>query len=99
MKRQFEVQMTCAVTLEIDDEVVSPYDGDTILTRHSNVEWQRNYYGDIGFDRSLMDLAVQVGIGGRSVGNVDGWADFSDDAASSHGFPDWELDHVREVTS
>lgn len=94
MKR-YEVEMSVTVTLEIDETASSEYyPGETVLNRHANAEWQRNYYGDIGFDRSLMDLAVQVGIDRRPVSSIDGWADFPDEAVKALGFPDW---HVHDL--
>jgi hypothetical protein len=92
MKRRYEVEMTCTVTLEVDDEVVSDsYPGETILTAHENRD---RFVEGSTLETALFSLACGIGVDGRRTRNLDGWADFPEDAVDSRGFPDWSLNAV-----
>lgn len=79
MKRRFEVEVQTTVIVEIDDEVTSAdYEGETILTAHENRE---RFIEGSTFDTAIGSLAIALGINSRTMGNVDGWADFPREAA------------------
>lgn len=95
MKRQYEVEMTCTVTIEVDDEVTSEhYPGETVLTAHLNRE---RFIEGSTLETALGALAQEVGVDNRSVSRIDGWADFPDEMARSVGYPHFSVDSVTEL--
>lgn len=98
-KRFYDVEITATVRLEVDDEITSEfYPGETILTAHANRE---RFIEGSTVETALTSLAVSLGIDGRDISRVDGWADFPDGAASSSPYAvdwDWTGAQVHEVT-
>lgn len=82
MKRRYEVELSVSVLVEIDDEATSnAYEGETILTAHENRE---RFVEGSTLATAIGSLAQALGLNNRRMGNVDGWADFSEDSARGH---------------
>lgn len=94
-KRTFDIELICNLTIEVDDEVTSEaYPGETVLTAHAN---EQRFIAGTERDDALMHAAITVGVEGRRLSMVDGWADFSDEAVRLvEGHPHWDLISARE---
>lgn len=87
MKRTISVTATASFDFEIDDEVVSDWDGATILTvLEKRGKGNDIYTEDATLESLLAFLGISLCIDGRSMGNFDGWADFPPDAAHGSSF-------------
>lgn len=92
MKRRYAVDLSTTITIEVDDEAVSDWDGRTILTVHENRErWSRD---GVTRDDVIGMVAITVGTQGGRVGGSDGWADFPEGTVTEHGWPQWSVDRV-----
>lgn len=72
-RRRVEVEVTTTVVMEFDDEAVSDWDGQTLLTCHENPE---RFLPGLTLRDSLAAAAVTLGLWGSR----DGWADFDREA-------------------
>lgn len=97
MKRTVSVEATASFDFEIDDEIPSDWDGATILKVLEKRGKGNEIYTD---DATLTDLlgwlGIQLCVDGRTMGNFDGWSDFSLEAASGSPYAvNWQIDGVR----
>lgn len=82
MRRTYDVTLSVEVTVEIDDEAESEfYEGETILTAHTNPE---RFVEGSTQKTVIGSLAQALGMDNRRMGSVDGWADFPEDSASAY---------------
>lgn len=89
-KRRYEVEVSGTVTVVIDDEAVSDWDGKTILTMHENRErWSRD---GVTKDDAIGNIAIQNGL----YNSRDGLADFPDSAYSTYS-QHFEVESVVEI--
>lgn len=93
--RTYDVALTYSVTVTIDDEVVDPEWGLDAVAMTQHPEWVNAYY-EITPERAVAMLAAIVGVDGRSVANVDGWASLHRDAVQAHTHG-WDIEHVGLV--
>lgn len=94
-KRKIHVEMTCQVTLVVDDEVTTPeYEGETLMTAYLNPD---RMVQPANPDHLWLYLAEWCGVRGRRISSIDGYADFPDEAlhASSGEF---QVESVWEET-
>jgi hypothetical protein len=98
MKRTVSVEATVSFDFEVDDEVVSDWDGATVLDvldRRKNNE-PAVYTEDATQETLLGHLGIVLCVEGRSMGNIDGWADFPSDAASGNPYGvHWTIESVE----
>lgn len=76
MKRQVEVEISGVITMEIDDEAVSDWDGKKLLEIHAREG------GAFGQREMLAAMAYSVGV----LNSHDGFADFPDEAIRAWDF-------------
>lgn len=86
--RKVEVEFTSTIVMEFDDEVVSDWDGRTLLTCHENPE---RFTPGSTLRTSLAGAAVSIGLWGSH----DGWADFPREAISAD--MSWEFPEIESV--
>lgn len=86
MKRTVTVEASVTLEFEVDDEVVSEWDGATVLNalekRRDNVP--PVYREDATQEQVLGGLGVWLCQEWRGISSIDGWADFPDGAASGN---------------
>lgn len=103
MKRTVSVEATCSFGYEIDDEAVSTWDGAKILEvleKRNGVDGG-NAHGELYTEDATMDmllghLGIVLCVDGRRMGNIDGWADFPESAASGSPYGvNWNIESVE----
>lgn len=97
-RRTVSVEASCSFEFEIDDAAVSEHDGVKILeVLQVRGQGKDNaYYTEQAtMDGLLGHLGIELSVENRRMSSIDGWADFSDEAASGHPYGvQWSIESV-----
>lgn len=93
MKRTVTVEAACHFDFEIDDEATSDWDGAKILeVLEKRGTGNDVYTEDATLSGLLGHLGIQLSVENRRMGNIDGWADFLEEAASGNSYGvQWDI--------
>lgn len=73
MTRKFEIEYTVRATIEVADQVIDVVDD----------EWRRDLY-NLRTPEEIIEMVARNMIQGRSLSELDGWADQPDNNAKLH---------------
>jgi hypothetical protein len=85
MKRKFEVQLTCTLTVELDDSVIAAVDD----------SWRKSFYPLRTPEDIAEHIAYNLVVNNAELSELDGFADQSNDAAKIIEPPDWETEAIE----
>lgn len=99
--RTFEVEFSGTCNVTIDEDAVSEWDGAKILEVLEKRGRGKDSTGDVVYtDEATLamlvgHLGLQLSVENRRMGNIDGWADFPEDAAKGDSYSvDWRIESV-----
>jgi hypothetical protein len=97
--RTVNVEARVSIAYQIDDEAVSDWDGAKILEvfekrKDNDPPVYGVYNEETAQDDLLGYLGIEIGVNNRRMGNIDGWADFPESAATFGGVH-WNIDSVE----